>query len=77
MSGDLFGYEPPKRAVAAGEVALVMVLHHQTDAAWLLGRDNDRQAAQWIPKSQCKRGVGRDENVWTMPRGMADERGWL
>lgn len=78
MTGDLFGFEPPERPVAEGEVALVMVLHHQTHAAWLLARVNEhRSGAQWIPKSQCRRGEGRDENVWTMSRSMADERGWL
>ncbi|WP_292052122.1 hypothetical protein [Brevundimonas sp. UBA5866] len=77
MTGDLFGFTPPERRVAAGEVALVMVLHHQTHAAWLLDPNGDRRAAKWIPKSQCRRGEGRDESVWTMPRGLAVERGWL
>jgi hypothetical protein len=75
MTGDLFGFddvaEPPK-----GSVALALVLHDQTDKAWLLsetGRDVD---AHWAPKSQCKRGEGRDENVWTMPAWLAADRGW-
>ena len=77
MSGDLFGYVPPA-AGAGGEVSRRLVLHHQTELAWLLAPVGEhRNAAKWIPKSKCKRGEGRDENVWTMSRDMAGERGWL
>lgn len=77
MTGDLFGYVPPE-VEARGEVSLQMVLHHQTELAWLLARVSEhRSAAKWVPKSNCSRGEGRDENVWTMSRDVADERGWL
>lgn len=76
MTHDLFGFDavdgPP-----AGSVALALVLHDQTDAAWLLGETNDRRAAKWAPKSKVKRGEGRDENVWTMPAWLASDRGWV
>lgn len=77
MSGDLFGYEPPKIEARTGEVSLAMKLHHQTAAAWLLSLPVGSEAPVWVPKSQCSRGEGRDENVWTMPRSTAAERGWL
>lgn len=75
MTGDLFGFDrvegPPK-----GEVALSLVLHDQSAAAWLLAETNDRRDAKWAPKSKVKRGEGRDENVWTMPAWLAADRGW-
>lgn len=76
MTRDLFG-ETPRPAPKAGEIALAMVLHGQTDKAWLLAETNDRRAAQWAPKSHVKRGEGRDENIWTMPTWLAQERGWM
>ncbi|SPU55887.1 Uncharacterised protein [Brevundimonas vesicularis] len=76
MTRDLFG-ETPRPAPKAGEIALAMVLHDQTDKAWLLAETNDRREAQWAPKSQARRGEGRDENIWTMPTWLAQERGWM
>lgn len=75
MSRDLFG-ELPVAADASGSVALAVVLHDQSDAAWLLGQTIDRREAKWVPKSKARRGEGRDENVWTMPAWMAADRGW-
>lgn len=76
MTGDLFGFEPPDEP-APGDVSLALVFHDQTDAAWLLGETIDKRGAKWVPKSKAKRGEGRDMNVWTMPRWMAADRGWL
>ncbi len=76
MTRDLFG-KTPRPAPRAGEIALAMVLHGQTDKAWLLAETNDRLDAQWAPKSHAKRGEGRDENIWTMPTWLAQERGWM
>lgn len=73
---DLFG-ETPRPAPKAGEVALAMVLHGQTDKAWLLAETSYSRDAQWAPKSHAKRGEGRDENIWTMPTWLAQERGWM
>jgi hypothetical protein len=75
MSRDLFGFDDPT-GPPKGSVALALVLHDQTDAAWLLGETNDRRDAKWAPKSKVKRGEGRDENVWTMPAWLASDRGW-
>nr|WP_314525463.1 hypothetical protein [uncultured Brevundimonas sp.] len=73
---DLFGEAGPLRP-KSGEIALAMVLHEQTAKAWLLAESNDKREAQWAPKSQAKRGEGRDENIWTMPTWLAQERGWM
>ncbi len=76
MTRDLFG-EAARAPPSAGETALVLVLHGQTDRAWLLAESQDRRAAKWAPKRHVKRGEGRDENVWTMPIWLARERGWM
>lgn len=75
MTRDLFGNEPTAGS-SSGAIALALLLHDQTDAAWLLSETIDRRNAKWVPKSKVKRGEGRDENVWTMPAWMAADRGW-
>lgn len=77
MTGDLFGHDPPKRVSAGGQAALAMTLHGETSSAWLLAEGMDRREARWVPKSECRRGDGRDENVWTLPTWMARDRGWM
>lgn len=77
MTGDLFGHDPPKREAVGGRVALAMILHGETSSAWLLAGGMDRREARWVPKSECRRGEGRDENVWTLPTWMARDRGWM
>ena len=54
---DLFGFDDPA-GPPKGSVALALVLHDQTDAAWLLAETNDRRDAKWAPKSKVKRGEG-------------------
>lgn len=76
MTGDLFGHDPPRRQ-ENGEVQLAMVMHGETAAAWLLAETMDRREARWVPKSECRRGEGQDENVWTLPTWMARDRGWM
>lgn len=78
MSGGLFGPAPPaggRRGRDARPVSLVLELRGETDRAWLLCKPG--RTTRWIPKSQARRGEGRDENVWTMPAWAAVERGWL
>lgn len=77
MTGDLFGHDPPRREATAGEAALAMVIHGETASAWLLAEGLDRREARWVPKSECRRGEGRDENVWTLPMWLARDRGWM
>ncbi|MGH7021289.1 MAG: hypothetical protein ACREEY_15520 [Brevundimonas sp.] len=77
MTGDLFGHAPATAPPKQGDVALVMTLHDQSPDGWLLASGIDRREAKWVPRSQCKRGEGRDENVWTMPIWLARDRGWM
>lgn len=75
MTQDLFG-----RAVTpdlTGSVTLAMVVMNQTHKAWLLAKEGDPRPPQWVPKSRIVRGVGRDENQWTMTKVVAFDRGWL
>lgn len=77
MTGDLFGFDPPDEGPKSGEVQLALVLHREGASAWLLAETIDARDAKWVPKSQVKRGEGRDENVWTVPAWLARDRGWL
>lgn len=77
MTRDLFGEEMARPPPRVGEVELALVLHDESPKAWLLADGIDRRTAQWTPKSQVKRGEGRDANVWTVPAWLARDRGWL
>ena len=78
MSRDLFGFDTQSgRGRGGGEVALSLVLHREGVSAWLLAEGLDVVDAQWVPKSQVRRGEGRDENVWSMPAWLARDRGWM
>jgi len=76
MTRDLFGDEVGP-AEFNGSVVLALVVHDESPKAWLLGETEDGREAQWVPKSQVKRGEGRDENVWTVPSWLARDRGWV
>ena len=75
MNRDLFG--EARAPDLTGSVTLRMVVHRATDKAWLLSKDGERAAPQWVPKSRVVRGEGRDEDLWTMTKVTAHERGWL
>lgn len=78
MSRDLFGFDARSGDRQPGsEVDLSLVLHREGASAWLLGEGLDARDAQWVPKSQVRRGEGRDENVWSMPAWLARNRGWI
>lgn len=77
MDRDLFGDPVGREEAPAGQVTLALVLHDQGVKAWLLADGLDCREAHWVPKSQCVRGEGRDENQWTMPLWLAKDRGWL
>lgn len=76
MTRDLFGQDPPPEP-RAGEVSVSLVLHRESDRGWLLADGRDVRDARWAPKSEVRRGDGRDENIWTMPAWLARDRGWL
>lgn len=76
MTRDLFGEVTPPRA-QGGTVSLPLVLHLETAKGLLLGPDIDRRKAQWVPRAHAVRGEGPERDVWTLPRWIAAERGWL
>lgn len=71
----LFG-RPPDPPKDRTPVRLPMHYVDQTEKAWLL-RPGPREPAKWAPKSEVRRGEGPEENLFTMPRWVARERGWL
>jgi hypothetical protein len=63
---------------ARGDVELLMVVARESGKAWLLrpaGR-NDLEP-KWAPKSALTRAEPPDDDVFTMPKWIAKERGWL
>ncbi|RZJ19108.1 MAG: hypothetical protein EON91_02625 [Brevundimonas sp.] len=77
MTLDLFGTAFDAPGDDHSPVSMTMTVHDERPASWLLAKGIDRRGARWVPKSEVRRGVGRDENVWTMPRWLARDRGWL
>lgn len=65
---------PPPRDRSPVRVPLVCV--SETKDAWLL-RPDAKAGAKWAPKSEVARGEGLEANLFTMPRWIAAERGWL
>ncbi len=52
-------------------------LHHETDRAWLVSTDGERDTAIWVPKSQGELEVTTRTNVWilTAPEPLLIEKG--
>lgn len=73
---DLFGQDPDPPD-DRGEIALALILFRESAKAWLLGQTDREADARWTPKSQVRRGEGRDENIWTVPVWLARDRDWL
>jgi hypothetical protein len=49
-----------------------------TGKAWLLRPSGVKgAAAKWAPRSEVMRGEGAEAGLFTMPRWVAVERGWL
>lgn len=72
----LFGPPPPAPPRDHTPVKVPLLYVTETDDGWLL-RATSGADAKWAPKREAKRGVGINENVFTMPRWLARERGWL
>jgi hypothetical protein len=78
--GDLFGRPEPMGGGGSNRSDLVdvaLVAHRTGNAAWLLSDSGDPDDAKWLPFSVAERGEGKDANVWTMPRWIARDRGWV
>lgn len=73
---DLFGPQKIGRPCRDQNIELALVLHDERPKSWLLGETLDGRLAKWVPKSEARRGDGRDANIWTMPIWLARDRGW-
>lgn len=69
-------------------VDLTLMVHHETDAAWLVSDDGIEKNARWVPKSQVELerlakageqlGTGsRYEAIVTMPEWLAMDKGFV
>ena len=57
-------------------VEVDIVLHHETDKAYLVSTDGKRDKAVWIPKSQCQQVDGEGQHrTMEMPEWLAIDRG--
>lgn len=76
---DLFGRREDARGGIERNalVDLTLVCLRTSAAAWLLSPDGGQEAARWLPFSQGQRGEGPDASVWTMPKWIAVDRGWV
>jgi hypothetical protein len=75
VNRDLFG-KPPDPPRDRTPVRVGMLLCDQTDKAWLL-RPRAGADAKWVPKSEVSRGDGLEEHLFTFPKWLLRERGWL
>lgn len=75
VNRDLFG-KPPPRPKDGTPVTVPLLFVQDTADAWLL-RASRGAGAKWAPKREVSRGEGLAENLFTMPRWIAAERGWL
>ena len=73
---DLFG-SAPKGERDTTPVAIRMSVVDGTTLALFLAIDGRKGPAKWVPRAHVKAGEGRDENLFTMARWVARERGWL
>lgn len=76
---DLFGPVPAAvpKVRDSTPVQVRLELLQTTGPGLLLAPAGKGQAGQWAPAALLSRGEGPEENVWTMPRWLARERGWL
>lgn len=54
-------------------VDIVAEVIHETELAYLLAPDGEKERKKWAPKSA----VERDNLTFTMPRAMAEDKGFV
>ncbi len=52
-------------------------IHLETERAWLVSDDGDRDSAVWIPKSQAELVTERRTHMLTLPEWLATEKGLI
>ncbi len=65
--------------MASGLIDVTLQMHHETDKAFLVSDDGNREKAIWLPKSQCERGDPKGKGVFefTMPEWLAMDKGLI
>ncbi len=74
---ELFGAPPARPPRDTTPVKIRMAKIDETDAGIFLAPAGRKGSARWAPKSEVRAGEGLDANLYTMPRWVARERGWL
>lgn len=77
--GDLFGgaVTPPRRDETPVTIPMREVAS-PTDKAWFLAPAGvSSKRSGWVAKTLATRGEGDEASLFTMPRWVAVERGWL
>lgn len=79
MAADLFGDDPPPLKDPNGKVRLHLTAfdHRKTAKALFLSKTGREAHGKYVPISEVAHGVGPDINLWTLPRWLAAEKGWL
>jgi hypothetical protein len=78
VNGDLFGHKGPTPKDTTP--VSVPLMHHpagSTDKAWMLSKPGRGNAPKHAPRSLVTEGEGPNAGIFTMPRWIALERGWL
>lgn len=60
-------------------VDIALQVHHETERAYLVSSDGNREEAVWLPKSQCDqtKALGKGAFEFTMPEWLAVEKKFL
>lgn len=56
-------------------IDVAVQLHHESQKAWLVSDDGDRDNAIWIPKSQAELEPKGKAHILTLPEWLATEKG--
>lgn len=54
-------------------IELTVDIHHETESAWLVSDDGNKETAVWIPKSQCE----FEDGVLHCPEWLAFDKGLI
>lgn len=63
----------------ADVVEIELKIHWETEKAYLLSDDGDKDTAEWVPKSKIEK-VEEGEKGYalvTLPAWLASEKGWI
>lgn len=58
-------------------IDLAVEIHHETEKAWLVSDDGDKEKAVWVPKSQAQIETKGRAHTLTCPEWLAVNKGLL